>query len=524
MNLITGLIGLMLLTSSCMRLFKADNKAREIDSVIVKSDKKSEPDIIKKSSMILAETQNNVFVHTKPTAIYVDPAGDGDGSSENSPVKLEHALLSANIIAGDALLLLEGIYKGTFQVNLKGTPGLPVTIRPVNDYLAVIDGGLTIGDLQGEKGNYVVIRNLNITCSDPWRGTYKTPQRTISRPPGVNVQAPNVSVINNLIHDGGIGVCGYSAARDCLVYGNVIWNSGWADDVLGGAQNIYMHSNNKTIRHNVFSGAFKRTVQLHGNRGALTESTVSENVAICKESFLVGSYNVPNHDLVIDGNHILGWAEIGYVYDPNDNVTVCRNIIYSQSYSGIRFMRWKNINLHSNKIIKPSHLSVDIFMPSDNPRDLANYNIDSNLYFQSSAGYKEPFEIRKYRTYTFSDWQKAGYDINGSFTYHLPDTNETYVYPNEFPGDKRMGMVVIWNWEELDQVAVDLKELGLIAGGTYLWRNAQDPLGDTATWIHSGEPYLFPMTGRTVAYPIGFDELLVPNQFPTFGCFIIERL
>lgn len=494
-------------------------------SDVIESVSKTEQATLDEKSVVTkSASQNPVFPHNTPSAIFVAPSGDGDGSSEKRPVMFEYALSSSNIIPGDTLFLLDGTYTGTYQVNIKGADGLPVIIGPINDHRAVIDGGLTIGDLQGEKGSYIVVRDFIITNNDPWRGTWETPEGTISRPPGVNVQAPFVSVINNFIHDGGIGISGYSAARECLVYGNVIWNSGWADDVLGGAQNIYMHSSKKTIRHNVFAGAFKRTVQLHGNQGALTESSVSENVAICKESFLVGSYNIPNHDLVIDGNHILGWAEIGYVYDPNDNVTVRKNIIYSQSYSGIRFIRWKNVNLFANRIIKPSHLSVDIFLPSDDIRDLTNYSIDSNQYYQSSSGYKAPFEIRKHKAISFSDWQKEGFDRNGSFTYHFPDANETYVYPNEFPGDKRMGMVVIWNWEELAQVNVDLEKLGLIEGKTYMWRNAQDPLGDTSTWTFSSGPYSFPMTGHTVAYPIGFDELLVPNQFPTFGCFIIERL
>jgi len=513
----------MIPTSSCNRIFRAQQSERDNYLENVKSEYVQDTVWIEKKSATVTQMSDQVFFHTDPALIFVSPDGFGNGLSKHNSVNLENALLSTNIISGDTLLLLDGTYKGVFQIDIKGKPNQPIIIRPLNDFLAVIDGGLTIGDLKGQKGSHVVVRNLHVTNTDTWRGTWKTAQGSITRVPSINVQAPHVAVINNLIHDGGIGICGYSAARECLVYGNVIWNSGWADDVQGGAQNIYMHSDKKTIRHNVFAGAFKRTVQLHGNQGALTESTVTENVAICNQSFLVGSYNVPNHDIVIDGNHILGWAEIGYVYDPNDNVTVSKNIIYSQSYSGIRLQHWKNINLYGNRIIRPSHLSVDIFLPSDDPAELANYNIDSNQYYQSPEGYKAPFEIRKHKAISFFDWQELGYDLNGSFTYNFPEENETYVYPNEFPGDKRMGMVVIWNWEGLDKVAVNLNKLSLIKGETYLWRNAQDPLGDTSTWTYDGEQYQFPMTDRTVAYPIGFDELLVPSHFPLFGCFIIEE-
>jgi hypothetical protein len=40
----------------------------------------------------------------------------------------------------------------------------------------------------------------------------------------------------------------------------------------------------------------------------------------------------------------------------------------------------------------------------------------------------------------------------------------------------------------------------------------------------AGNSYTFAMTGHTVAKPIGFDEELIPTQFPTFGCFIIEKV
>lgn len=518
------IVVLFITASSCRQIrLWASEKQSDFDELKIDT-KSAELSERSKSQLLKSVDPQDLFIHSTPSTLYASPSGLGDGSSENNPASFELAIRSGHVIPGDTILLLDSIYKGVFQITIMGTQDQPIIIKPLNDYKALIDGGLIIGDLHGEKGSHIVIRDFQITNSDTWRGTWLTVQGSIERAPSINVQAPYVSIINNFIHDGGVGVCGYSAARECLVYGNIIWNSGWADDVHGGAQNIYMHSSTKTIRHNVFAGAFKRSVQLHGNHGALTESTVSENVAICKESFLVGSYNVPNHDIVIDGNHILGWAEIGYVYDPNDNVTVSRNIIYSQSYSGIRFLRWKNINFQGNKIIKPSNLSVDIFLPSDDSAEIATYNIDRNQYYQLPQGYKTPFEIRKHKAISFSDWQKEGYDINGFFKYNFPEANETYVYPNEYPGDKRMGIVVIWNWEALDNVAVSLKELGLVEGETYLWRNAQDPLGDISTWTYYGKQYLFPMIERTVAYPIGFNELLLPNQFPLFGCFIIERL
>ena len=87
-----------------------------------------------------------------------------------------------------------------------------------------------------------------------------------------------------------------------------------------------------------------------------------------------------------------------------------------------------------------------------------------------------------------------------------------------------MVIVVIWNWEGLENVEVDLSDLGLELGQKYLWRQAQDPLIDIDTWVCNGDVYIFPMTDHSVAKPIGFDGELIPSQFPTFGCFIIEEL
>jgi hypothetical protein len=148
-------------------------------------------------------------------------------------------------------------------------------------------------------------------------------------------------------------------------------------------------------------------------------------------------------------------------------------------------------------------------------------------YLGPSANLAFKVEYGEFSWGSFAEWQAAGRDTEGSiFAESAPTSNEILIYPNEYPDadDMRMGMVVIWNWEELETVDVDLTELGLEIGTTYRWRQAQDPLVDVDTWEDDGSPYTFAMTGHTVAKPIGFDEELIATQFPIFGCFIIEKV
>ena len=292
-NFILILIVTFLFTSSCIGLFRSSNSSKDIDSNNVISDVRSATGAInEKSLMIASENAELVFVHEKPSTIHVSTTGTEDGSSEDNPINLEHALLSDNVIPGDTILLHNGIYSGNFISTTTGNATNEIIIKAKNAYKAIINGGLQIGDLSSKRGAYTVVRNLRIYCSDTPRGKWDDPQGSNIRPTGIFNAAPNCRFINNIIHDGGIGLASQQRSENSTIYGNIVFNNGAPDDLLGYAQSIYWQGTGKIIKHNVFAGGFKRTFNGFGTRAFIKNCDVLANVIFARGSALVGSiYN-----------------------------------------------------------------------------------------------------------------------------------------------------------------------------------------------------------------------------------------
>jgi hypothetical protein len=70
---------------------------------------------------------------------YVSPAGTGNGSSESSPSGSLSAGMNA-VGPGDTLMLLDGEYRQTLNLNKSGSAGRPITIRAKNVGRAYING------------------------------------------------------------------------------------------------------------------------------------------------------------------------------------------------------------------------------------------------------------------------------------------------------------------------------------------------------------------------------------------------
>ena len=526
----TGLFVILLLTTSCHRLPRISNAGEGRDSSISISDDSLQTDLLKeKSKMISQPHRDYVFKHTEPTIIYVDPDGSGDGSSEISPVKLEHALLSGNVIAGDTILLLDGVYKGNYTSTVTGSPERQIIIKAKNAYQAIIDGGLQIGDLSNVRGAYTIVRNLRIYYSDTIRGKWTDPQGSNQRPAGILNAAPYCKFINNIIHDGGVGIGSWQKSDYSEIYGNVIFNSGAPDNLLGFAQNIYFQGTGKIIRHNVFAGGFKRTFAGFGTRAYIKNCSVLANVIFARESVLIGSVHNMCDEIKFNDNHIIGEGntmQIGYNYKYNGSCEIKRNRMYGKSYFSVQW--WNDVEMSDNVIVQGEKVRNKGFQFVDDrsPNEF-NWNLHDNNYHYLGPAPLQAFIIDGVAWFSWEQWKGLGYDTVGStFSTSKPTQNEYFVYPNEYPDpdDPRLGIVVIWNWKGLETLKVDLSDLGLEVGRTYQWRQAQDPLVDIDTWVCDSDVYAFQMTGHSVAKPIGFDEELVPSQFPTFGCFIIEKV
>lgn len=461
-----------------------------------------------------------MFVHTEPSVVYVSPTGAGDGSTAEKSTELQVALISGNVIAGDTIVMLDGIYAGNYMATIKGDAENRVTIKAKTPYAAVIDGGITLGNNDGTTGAYIDVREIHVTNLDADRGTWEAEQGTIGIPTQVYVLAPNCRIINNYIHDGGVGLAAYDKSEGLVAYGNLIWNSGWADNVRGGATNIYTHGANQILKNNVCAGGFKETFKAYSAGSYIRDYLAQNNVMFVRSTDVIGSETMRMSNISFIGNHVLqNLIAIGYVFDQNDNAIIEDNITYTplDIDGSLNALYFEKLSYKRNKVV-----GVRTWFANPDDVTLKDWDVDNNEYHE--VGDLPNYDLDDF--VSWQGWQAAGNDPNSTFDHLMPTENQTFVYPNEYyeAGDTRIGIVVIWNWLGNETVEVDLTDLGLEVGSTYRWRQAQDPLVDVGTWECAGNSYTFAMTGHTVAKPIGFDEELIPTQFPTFGCFIIEKV
>lgn len=452
----------------------------------------------------------------------MSPDGLGDGSTEENATELQSAIVDSNVLAGDTIILLDGIYEGNYMATIKGTAENRVVIKSKTPYQAVIDGGLTLGNNDGVTGAYIDVKNIHITNLDADRGTWENENNEVTIPTQLFVLAPNCRIINNYIHDGGVGLAAYDKSEGLIAYGNLIWNSGWADNVRGGAQNVYTHGANQTLKNNVCAGGFKETFKAYSAGSYIRDYLAQNNVMFVRSTDVIGSETMRMSNISFIGNHVLqNLIAIGYVFDQNDNAIIEDNITYTplDIDGSLNALYFEKLSYRRNKIV-----GIRTWFKDPTDTVLKDWDVDNNEYHE--VGDFPYYDLEDFVSRYDLGWLSEGHDLNSTFDHLMPTENQTFVYPNEYyeAGDTRIGIVVIWNWLGNETVEVDLTDLGLEVGQTYRWRQAQDPLVDIDTWECAGNSYTFAMTGHTVALPIGFDEELIPTQFPTFGCFIIEKV
>lgn len=110
-------------------------------------------------------------------------------------------------------------------------------------------------------------------------------------------------------------------------------------------------------------------------------------------------------------------------------------------------------------------------------------------------------------------------DLTVSGNVDPDNTNAVYVLPNAH--DALRALVVIYNAALAGSVDVDLTALNL-TNGDYRLRNAANYMNEWHAFTYSGAAVSVPMTGWTVATPIGASAPLADSTAPGFMCFVLE--
>jgi hypothetical protein len=268
---------------------------------------------------------------------HVAPQGKPDGAgTRGSPWDLESALLGKHPIEpGDTILLASGTYRRRpreqFEVKLAGAEGKPIHVRPAPGSRARIDGGLAVL----EPSAHLRVWGLEIFVSEPQPQRPVGPgshPRDFTRPwGGLNIHGgKHCKYINLVIHDCRQGVSFWSGARDCELYGCVIYDNGWPATDRGHGHAIYTQNDEgtKTIADCIMTGGHGYTLHAYGSsRASVNNYLVRGNICYNTGTFLIGGGKPSRGIRVLDNVLYRVSMQVGYSAPYNEDCEVRGNRI-----------------------------------------------------------------------------------------------------------------------------------------------------------------------------------------------------
>jgi len=432
--------------------------------------------------------------------VAVNGRPSAEGSLSN-PWDLATALAHpAAVKPGDTIWLRGGTYRGAFTSTLTGTASAPIKVRQYPGERATIDGGNSNGlTILFTMGSYTHYINFEIMSSDPKRTTSQEgsfPQ-DIGRAAGISTNndlpiQPGLKYINLVIHDTAGGVHAFKEATDLEVYGCLVYYDGWQGPDRGHGHGIYGRNQAGTlkIKDNIIFSAFSHGI--HNYDGS--EDPYLDNIHmegnVCFNNGIL-PWGLPNgfaRNLLIGGGR------------KAQNPRVINNAMYYPSGLG-----GENMNIGYAEGVNNAIVTGNYIGGGDVPFNARNTNVamtDNFFYTDVPAGFQTQFP---------------------SNTYVAPPSRPTgvkvFLRPNAYePGRAN---ITVYNWDQRETVEVNIRTI-LPIGATYEVRNAQDYFGaPVATGVYSGAPIRLPMTGLSVASPVGVSA--PPPTGPEFNVFVLSR-
>lgn len=451
---------------------------------------------------------------------YVTTTGkaSNDGSAAH-PWDLDSALLNTSKVhAGDIIWVRGGTYKPEiesikFNIKVKGAANNPVIIRAYPGERVTIDGSVEI------YSEYVTFWGFEITNTNPDRTSSEVGSHPsdISRGSGVNLLAPNISLINNIIHEGENGISSFSSSPDAIIYGNISFNNGWMGPDRGHGHGLYAQNEtgSKTLAENiVFNNFGAYSFHLYTENGSLKNFTLTGNVAM-NDTFLIGGTQ-PVQNIHLFENYVYNTkSKLGYSNQNNTNLQLQQNWFWNPSGTGIEINWWNNFTVMDNYILSGSS-PVLTYEPSSSPGPV---NWTNNNYQAGSDTDSFTYDGDQL---SWNQWRSTTtYDSGSQFSTAPLTDPSVFVRPNQY--EKKRGNIIIFNWSDLNEINADISSLGLASGDLYTLHNAQNYYAETiqGTYNDSNPTITIPMTGWSVAKPIGWSVPLNPSTFPKFGVFVL---
>ncbi|MDZ4796639.1 MAG: right-handed parallel beta-helix repeat-containing protein [Bryobacteraceae bacterium] len=431
------------------------------------------------------------------TDFFVAPVAveDADGSFAN-PWSIETALKHPQALnPGDTLYLRGGLYSAPdrllFRSRVQGADGKFITIRPWRRERVRIDGGLEV------LGAWAVYQELEIFNSRTLRITAQPGPfpSDIVQPAGITVYAPNVKVVNNIIHDTSTGLASWKDASDNEFYGNIVYNNGWMGPDRPHGHGAYMQNKDghKLLIDNVVFNQFELGLQIYGTSNTFLNNFYLEGNILFNNGSLGGAYS---------RNLLLGGTIRAASPVVRDNITYFptnrdhggeNNIGYYAFGAGCSDLRLEN-----NYFISGS-IALTLF-------DCTVSSFRGNTLLGSTRAFSSS-------TYPSNTYLRPA---------DRPSGARVFVRPNRW--ERGRAHVAVFNWDRADRVSVDLSGTGLEKGDLFEIRDIQALDGrPVLAGIYDGQKVSIPMTSTAVTAPIG----TVPNPLQhtdrEFGVFLVRK-
>jgi len=430
-----------------------------------------------------------------PQGIFVSTRGKSSAAGTlEDPLDLQTALSSSSPVqAGETIWLDQGVYKGNFSSDLRGSEAAPIKVKPLPGKRVVLDGNVKERSSLSISGTWTEYYALEIVSSSPnhisqERGSNPSDLKVNG---GVTITGANTKLINFIAHDNiGGGISSWSNAPDSEMYGNIIYNNGWSAPDRGHGHAIYAQNKTgyKKITNNIIFFGYGTGIHVYTEGGQIEGFDVQKNTW-----FMTGASD-PRSSQKKD-NCLIGG------YQPVKRLTMKDNLGYSENSRGTRIGYGGSV-VDQDAVMQNNYLSENFWI-AGSWREL---NVSNTTVHRG---------IRNEANITTS--------LNNDFT-SLPNSGQKVVVSaNAY--DPRRARIVIYNFDEALSVAVDLSSV-LKVGEAYrihsVYALFDDPM---LTGIYGGGTVDIPMGNIAPPQPVGniggVDESDDPHK--KFGVFIVTH-
>ena len=426
---------------------------------------------------------------------HVTPEGTaaGDGS-EAAPWDLATAWGHPEAVQpGDTIWLHGGTYPivGALTGVLAGTPDAPIVARALPAERVTLDTGDSADNRIFIEGAHAWYWGFEVMSSaeDRWADDGSTADRGYSIDAGGGGN-PGIKLINLVVHDtqGAIGF--WSGLVDgSEVYGCLIYFNGFDFEDRGHGHAIYTQNveGPKYVRDNIMFGQYSHGIHAYTEGGEIDDFVMEGNIAF--ENGVVSTVSGRTRNLLVGGG------------------PVAQSPVLRANYG------WFDRAVGDGT-------SCDIGYGSGTADAIAEDNV--------CAGGGTSFRVDGTPTSIAGNTFVGAVDGLDTTTWPDNDVHDgttprgamAFVRPNAYEPDR--AHVVVFNWELVDAVDVDLSPL-LAVGDGFELRDAQNYYGDPVLVGTYEGPVAIPMAPGPAAAVIGTPATPYVHTSAEFGAFVLTR-